>query len=120
MKGSETLAKVVVDRRSQLDLTQADVAERGGPSTETLRLIENAKQEKFGERTLFRLDRALQWPDGTAQKIVRGELQDPPVDDAGDVFGLADTATTSLIIPCGTGHHLVTVRGEIVRVDHFT
>jgi hypothetical protein len=38
------------------NLTQADVAERGGPSTETLRLIEGAK------------------PDGTAKKILTGEM----------------------------------------------
>lgn len=69
----ERLAKAVRDRRLALgDLTQAQVAERGGPSTETLRLIENARQPRFGDRTLLRLDRALSWPSGTSAKILEG------------------------------------------------
>lgn len=67
------LGKAVRDRRLALDgLTQAQVADRGGPSTETLRLIENARQLRFGERTLLRLDRALDWPAGTSKKILEG------------------------------------------------
>lgn len=68
----QRLAEAVRGRRLALGLRQTDLAERGGPSTETLRLIENARQDGYGPRTLARLDRSLNWPPGTAAKILEG------------------------------------------------
>lgn len=71
MRDVERLAEAVKARRLQLgDLTQADVTQRGGPSTETLRLIENAKQQSFSSRTLARLEQALMWLPGTVLRIL--------------------------------------------------
>lgn len=85
---AERLAEAVRNRRLALgDLTQAQVAERGGPSTETLRLIEGARQDRYGPRTLDRLDRALAWPAGTSASILAGTAGDSRPATAGDDVG---------------------------------
>lgn len=73
----EKLAEAVIwRRRDNQDLTQAQVAERGGPSTETLRLIEGARRQTYGPGTLLRLDRALGWRDGTSARFLDGTADD--------------------------------------------
>lgn len=72
--GWTELARAVVKRRSQLGLTQEQITARGGPSTATLRLIESAGQESYRGRTLFALDLALGWDEGTSLAISRGEV----------------------------------------------
>lgn len=59
-------------RRHRLGLTQAQVADRGGPSTESMRLIENGRRDGYSDRILARLERGLDWPDGVVRKIVDG------------------------------------------------
>ncbi len=67
------LATAVVERRNQIGLTQEDLANRGGPSTATIRQVETAAQDSYRPRTLFALDASLNWEQGTALRLARGE-----------------------------------------------
>ena len=63
------LACAVSQRQEELGLSDLVVQGRGGPSPDTLQKV------KRGERrvtvgTLRKLDRALQWPPGTAQEFL--------------------------------------------------
>lgn len=71
------LAHEVVTRRQWLQLSQSGLARRGGPSHETVRLVERQGRESFRDLTLSQLDRALQWKSGIASQIVYGT---PPSD----------------------------------------
>jgi hypothetical protein len=64
------LAAAVKTRRADLGLTQAHVADAGGPSTETLRLIEGEHLERYTHSTTRRLDKALGWIPGTARRLL--------------------------------------------------
>lgn len=68
----EKLAEAVIRRRDSQGLTQVQVGSRGGPSTETMRLIEGARRTAYGSATLLRLDRALGWRDGTSARVLAG------------------------------------------------
>lgn len=76
----ERLAAAVKARRTSLNRTQAQINEHGGPSTETQRLIEGAKQLEYGAATLNRLDRALEWRLGTSAALLHRDFS--PDDDA--------------------------------------
>lgn len=71
------LAQWVRQRREELGLTQDEVAKFGGPSTATVRTIENGQAENFHRRTFAGLDQALQWQPGTASKLFNGEWDQP-------------------------------------------
>lgn len=71
------LAREVTARRKWLQMSQSGLARRGGPSHETVRLIERQGRESFRDLTLSQLDRALQWKPGIANEIVYGN---PPAD----------------------------------------
>lgn len=60
-------------RRIELGLTQEELMDLGGPSPATVRYIEHASKEGFRPATLRSLERALQWPDGHADRILAGE-----------------------------------------------
>ncbi|GGM26534.1 hypothetical protein GCM10011608_09110 [Micromonospora sonchi] len=66
------LGQHVQRRREQLGLTQAQVQAAGGPSTATLRNIENATQASYRSSNLRALERVLEWPDGTIDAILNG------------------------------------------------
>lgn len=63
---------VVQSRREQLDLTQIDVWQAGGPSNTTLTAIENGKQENLSRATARKLDKGLRWVEGSAKTVWLG------------------------------------------------
>lgn len=71
-------------RRSQLRISQEEVAERGGPSSKTVYAIERGTEATLRPSTLRRLDEALGWSDGTSEKILAGEAGGDS-DAAGDL-----------------------------------
>lgn len=66
------LARCVSSRRAHLDLTQVQVWERGGPSNSTLTAIESARPPAPSRSTLKKLDKALEWEDGSARRCLMG------------------------------------------------
>lgn len=99
-------------------MTQQRVTELGGPSTETLRLIEGAKQGGFSHSTLRKVDKGLGWPLGTALRFFKGEvspaekeqlLDSPFVDEHGNqtiyvrgAAGAAEALGPAPASPAGT------------------
>jgi transcriptional regulator with XRE-family HTH domain len=77
---AQRLGRLIRARRKALKLTQADVQTAGGPSTATLRLIENGKHTDFRASTSRPLEAALQWTPGSIDKILAGG-RPIPVDD---------------------------------------
>lgn len=71
------LAAEVRTRREWLHLSHHGVTQRGGPSHETVRLVEVQGRAGFRAQTLVQLDRGLGWRQGTARAIVNGTA---PVD----------------------------------------
>lgn len=57
----ERLGDAVRDRRTTLGMTQGEVSDRGGPSVETLRAIENNRAGRLSPRMRRALERALEW-----------------------------------------------------------
>lgn len=72
--GWALLGRVVQRRRERLGVTQEAVAAQGGPSTATLRNIENVAGGSYRSKTLFALDEALGWYRGTSAALVEGEI----------------------------------------------
>jgi transcriptional regulator with XRE-family HTH domain len=89
----EKLGQQVRDRRAELGLTQAEVAERGGPSVETLRALENNRSKRLSPRVRRALERVLQWEIGSIDAVLDGgapTLARPrPVVAAADRFAMA-------------------------------
>ena len=69
----ERLASYVRERREELGLTQEEVASRGGPSTATLRLIENNATDSYRQKSLRQLEDALGWTRGSVLAILAGD-----------------------------------------------
>jgi hypothetical protein len=70
--GWARLAHEVRARRQWLQLSHSGLSKRGGPSHETVRLVEAQGRPSFRDLTLSQLDRALQWKPGIARRIVDG------------------------------------------------
>lgn len=68
----ERLARIVVARRRDLHLTQEDVNDRGGPSTATLRQIEQGREVDYRRGTILPLEQILGWTPGSIQTVLRG------------------------------------------------
>jgi transcriptional regulator with XRE-family HTH domain len=86
----ERLGHEVHARRTELGLTQADVAERGGPSVETLRTVENNRAGRLSPRMRRALERVLGWGSGTIDAVLAGSPASPPQrPGAADRFALA-------------------------------
>lgn len=67
----QRFGKAVLDRRvHELDRTQANVAEHGGPSTTTLTKIEAGLPPEPSAATLRRLDAGLDWEPGSARALL--------------------------------------------------
>lgn len=71
-KALRRLADAVSVRRARLGVNQEALPSRGGPSGRTIRDIETARLTRITPATLAKLDRALAWRDGTAEKILAG------------------------------------------------
>lgn len=76
------LGKAIRTRREELDLTQDDLAGRGGPSNTTVSAIEQGKASTVAPVTLRKIDKALGWQTGSARSILRGEAVGGDVQDA--------------------------------------
>jgi hypothetical protein len=75
-------------------MTQGEVSERGGPSVETLRAIENNRAGRLSPRMRRALERVLEWESGSIDAILAGGLATvaeakPAEASAGDRFALA-------------------------------
>ncbi|MFE3229291.1 hypothetical protein [Nocardia sp. NPDC059228] len=67
------LGQLAHQRRLELGLSQAKVAEAGGPSDTTQTALEAGALSKVRPATLRKLDIGLQWAPGSAAAILRGE-----------------------------------------------
>lgn len=69
---TNTLGPLIRERRTELGLTQSDVAARGGPSHQTLRNIETGPQlPPLRDFTLTRLENVLLLRRGTIRRHLR-------------------------------------------------
>jgi transcriptional regulator with XRE-family HTH domain len=66
------LGDLIRQRRKELKLTQADIQEKGGPSTATLRLIEGGRHTDFRPSTSGPLERILGWSVGSIDTVLAG------------------------------------------------
>lgn len=76
---AKRLARAVLARRTELDLSQLDVWQAGGPSNTTLTEIENGRTETLTRTTARRLDVGLQWEVGSAKRVWEGGEPTPVV-----------------------------------------
>lgn len=76
----QRLAELVRQRRIALDLTQTDVAARGGPSDTTLGKVESAVGTP-NRQTLMKLDVGLGWTPGSARRVLDGGEPTPAEGD---------------------------------------
>lgn len=68
----ERLGEQVKKRRDELELSQIDVWQAGGPSNTTLSLVENGLVETLTRTTARKLDKGLQWEPGSARAVWNG------------------------------------------------
>jgi transcriptional regulator with XRE-family HTH domain len=68
----EKLGHDVRARRTELGLTQAEIADRGGPSVETLRTVENNRAGRLSPRMRRALERVLGWESGSIDAVLAG------------------------------------------------
>lgn len=66
---ADRLAEAVKARREELDLTQMDVWQAGGPSNTTQTRIENGELETLTRVTARKIDAGLQWAPGSAKAV---------------------------------------------------
>lgn len=59
-------------RRAQLDVSQIDVWQMGGPSNTTLTQVEGGRLEKLSSVTARKLDSGLLWEPGSARRVWEG------------------------------------------------
>lgn len=69
----EQLAEEARERRKELDLTQAQVAARGGVSEKFVRRIENSEVGGLRASNILALEKALQWESGSVNAILAGD-----------------------------------------------
>lgn len=70
--GWRRLGAAVVGRRRSLGLSQAELRQAGGPSTDTLRKIEGGLAAQCDPRTLRKLETALHWEPGSVAAVLDG------------------------------------------------
>jgi hypothetical protein len=71
-KDWQRLAKYAARRRAELSLTQIEVAQRGPLSLDRVQAIEGAKSSRYRLGTLVALERALDWTEGSVERILAG------------------------------------------------
>lgn len=69
---TQRLGEAVLARRHELELTQLEVWNSGGPSNTTLTTIENGQQTSLSRATARKLDKGLQWVEGSAKRVWEG------------------------------------------------
>lgn len=81
MIDQQRFGQVVLARREELGLSQRDAWKAGGPSGPVWTEIENASGPVPQQRTLAKLDKALQWTAGSARRVLNGGYPTRAVDD---------------------------------------
>lgn len=76
-QGWKRLAEAVRRRRDDRGWTQLDLATRGGPSIDRIQAIEGARTDNYSSRTLGKLERALEWRQGSVRAILAGGAPSP-------------------------------------------
>lgn len=71
----ERLGRAIRLYRDITNLTQDEIANRGGPSDVTIRGLENGNGKKPNGATLRKIDRGLRWPEGFAAKLLDGKAE---------------------------------------------
>jgi len=66
------LGQYVLARRTELGLSQSEVADAGGPSDTTLSKLENEGVDVVSNQTLKKLDAPLRWRAGSARAVLYG------------------------------------------------
>lgn len=70
---AQRLRDAVLARREELDLSQLDVWQAGGPSNTTLTEIENGRIQSLTRTTARKLDAGLRWEPGSAKRVWEGK-----------------------------------------------
>jgi hypothetical protein len=68
----QRVATAVRKRREELRLRQEDVTSRGGPSKAWQYGVESASTDSLSDVAVTRLERALQWEEGSVADVVAG------------------------------------------------
>lgn len=66
----------VRDRRTELDLTQLELAQAANVSESTIRVLETARRTSYKRGNLRAIARALRWPDDAIDRIRAGRPPD--------------------------------------------
>lgn len=69
---AKRLRDAVLGRRHDLDATQLEIWQAGGPSNTTLGKIENAEIDNLTRTTARKLDKGLAWEPGSARRVWEG------------------------------------------------
>lgn len=72
--GWAALGREVAKRRKKLRLTQEELVGLGGPSAQTIRAIETGVEGSYRPSTFSKLDVALNWGDGVAERVLNGTV----------------------------------------------
>lgn len=80
---ADRLAAAVRGRRLDLDRTQLDVWQAGGPSNTTLTRVENSEIETLTRTTARKLDKGLRWEEGSARRVWDGRGEPSPLPELG-------------------------------------
>lgn len=92
---AQRLAAAVKARRDQLELSQIDVWQAGGPSNTTLTNIENGHMSALNRKTAAKLDKGLRWVAGSARRVFDLGADPEPLPDLGDLSDLLDQVEQS-------------------------
>lgn len=76
---AERLRDAVLARRNELELSQLDIWQAGGPSNTKQTEIENARTTNLTRTTARKLDAALRWEEGSAKRVWEGRGEPTPV-----------------------------------------
>lgn len=101
---AERLAHWVRTRRADLDLSQLDVWQAGGPSNTTLTEIENGRVERLTRTTARKLDAGLRWEPGSAKRTWEGGEPSPLYESS----------------PTPAGEDLATLRHQIAQAPFLS
>lgn len=82
-KDWDAVAAAIQDRLMELDMTQAELAQRAGVALMTVRELQhNLKSRRRNPRTLAAVSVALGWPSEQLAKVLDGQgVEDPDVGD---------------------------------------
>lgn len=89
------MATAINTRMAELDVTQAELAQRSGVSPATLRkLMRNYPDKSPSRRTLDDISKALRWPAGHLSHVLNGD--DPAKLDSGSELDQLRAAVADL------------------------